>query len=64
MENMEYLDMTAMALVSIGAINWGLVGVADTNVVESLLGSGDVTTAVYILVGVSGLYSLKHVLPE
>lgn len=46
-------------LVVVGAINWGLVGAFDVNLVSSLLGSG--TTGeriVYILVGVAGVAKL------
>lgn len=46
-------------LVVVGAINWGLIGALDKNIVSALLGSG--TTAekiVYILVGVAGIAAL------
>lgn len=43
-------------LTVVGALNWGLVGLLDLNVVEQVLGVGTTATkAVYILVGVSGL---------
>ena len=46
----------AAALVIIGAINWGLVGVFGWNLVSELLGNWEwAERAVYILVGVSGL---------
>ena len=46
-------------LVIIGAINWGLVGILQFNLVTKLL--GDMTTAsrvVYGLVGVAGVLKL------
>ena len=46
-------------LVVIGAINWGLVGALNKNLVSRLLGSG--TTAervVYIIIGVAGIMKL------
>lgn len=44
------------AIAIIGALNWGLIGVANYNVVEHLLGVGTVATRiVYSLVGLSGL---------
>ena len=47
----------AMLLVIIGAINWGLVGVFDFNLVTYLLGQWEVVErVVYILVGVAGLF--------
>lgn len=44
------------ALAIIGALNWGLIGVANVNLVEQILGYGTtITRIVYILVGLSGL---------
>lgn len=41
----------------IGALNWGLVGLLNMNLVESLLGAGSfLTKAVYIVVGAAGVY--------
>lgn len=52
----EFFDMLAVMLVIIGALNWGLVGVLDFNLVTTLLGDGTATRVVYTLVGLSGLY--------
>ena len=44
------------ALAIIGALNWGLIGLTNTNFVEQILGTGTIITKiVYILVGLSGL---------
>jgi uncharacterized protein len=44
-------------LVVIGAINWGLVGLLNFNLVEVLLGFMPVlVTVVYVLVGACGLW--------
>ena len=46
-------------LVAIGAINWGLVGLFNYNLVESFLGVGTgLTKAVYALVGVAGVLAV------
>lgn len=43
-------------LTIIGAINWGLVGAFNKNLVDKLLGAGSqAARIVYILVGMSGL---------
>ena len=43
-------------LAIIGALNWGTIGLMNTNFVEQILGTGTtVTKIVYILVGLSGL---------
>jgi uncharacterized membrane protein YuzA (DUF378 family) len=46
-------------VVVIGAINWGLVGAFNYNLVSSLLGFGSAgEKAVYIVVGVAGVMKL------
>lgn len=54
------LDMIARLLVVIGAINWGLVGVLKFDLVKSLgnMTSPMLATAIYILVGLAGLWFL------
>ena len=53
---------TAFVLANIGAINWGLVGAFDWNLVNKILGSvAWLETAVYIIVGLCGLYALYEV---
>lgn len=55
---MKYVDLVAKVLVLVGALNWGLVGAFQFNLVEALLGTGTLTNVVYILVGVSALYEV------
>lgn len=51
--------MVAYWLVVVGAVNWGLVGLLDLNLVNMLLGSWPVVEkVVYVLVGLSGVYML------
>ena len=46
-------------LVGIGALNWGLVGLFNVNLVETLLGSMPaVVKVVYALVGIAGVLKL------
>ena len=50
------LHNLTLLLVTIGAINWGLVGLFDINLVTSLLGAYPAAVkAVYALVGLAGL---------
>lgn len=53
---MKVLHMVAFLLVIVGAVNWGLVGLANFNIVDLLLGGVGLTKIVYILVGLSGVY--------
>lgn len=49
----------AAALVLIGALNWGLIGVFEWNLVSELLGSWPVVErVVYIVVGVAALVQI------
>jgi len=51
------IDWIAYVLVIIGAINWGLVGLASIDVVDSVLGSvAWLAKLVYVLIGLSGLW--------
>lgn len=53
---MKALHMVAFLLVVVGAVNWGLVGIANFNLVDMILGGVGLTKIVYILVGLSGVY--------
>jgi uncharacterized membrane protein YuzA (DUF378 family) len=57
---MRFLDTLALLLVIIGAVNWGLIGFFNFNLVAALF--GDMTAfsrIIYALVGIAGLYSLS-----
>jgi len=61
--NLTKLDATALVLVIIGGLNWGLVSLGY-NLVTGLLGSMPwLVTTVYALVGLSALY-LALVFPK
>lgn len=57
-EKMKYVEWTSKVLVLVGALNWGLVGALDFNLVTTVLGEGTLTNVVYILVGVAALYEV------
>ncbi|MGB4966428.1 MAG: DUF378 domain-containing protein [Microgenomates group bacterium] len=53
------LHTATYLLVIVGALNWGLVGLFDVNLVASLLGAGSMSEkVVYILVGLSAVIDL------
>ncbi len=61
---MAVLNIIAQILVIIGALNWGLVGLINLNVVEAIFGAGTpITTIIYIIVGIAGLYSIYLIKP-
>ncbi|MBI2031532.1 MAG: DUF378 domain-containing protein [Candidatus Levybacteria bacterium] len=54
---MKALHIVSFTLVIIGALNWGLLGLFNFNLVTALLGSvPSLEQIVYILVGLSALY--------
>lgn len=53
------LDIIALILVIIGGLNWGLVGAFNFDLVEAILGDGALGKLVYILVGLSAIYSIS-----
>lgn len=53
-------DYTALTLVIIGAVNWGLIGIFKFDLVAFLFGNMSwFSRLIYILVGLSGLYLLS-----
>ncbi len=56
---MKAINLITLILVIVGGVNWGLVGLADFDLVATLFGAGSVLSrAVYILVGASALWQL------
>lgn len=54
---LKILHRIAYLLLWIGGLNWGLVGLLNTNLVSALLGAGStLERVVYILVGLSAVY--------
>jgi uncharacterized membrane protein YuzA (DUF378 family) len=58
---MKQLDVLATVLVVVGALNWGLVGLARVDLVAALFGlqfgqTSALTSIVYALVGLAGMY--------
>lgn len=56
---MHTLQKVALVLTIIGAINWGLVGLFDFNLVSTLFGVDNVVTRIiYTLVGLAGIINV------
>ena len=56
---MKIVNCIALVLVIIGALNWGLIGAFNFNLVSFLFGTGTVLSRIiYGLVGVAGLWAL------
>ncbi len=58
---MKILDYVLLTLVIIGAINWGLIGVLQFDLVRTLFGDMSVfSRIIYTLVGIGGLYAISY----
>lgn len=58
--NTKFLDNILLALVIIGAINWGLIGFFRFDLVAFLFGNMSwLTRVIYALVGIGGLYMIS-----
>jgi len=55
------MDATALVLAIIGAINWGLVGIFQFDLVAWIFGgqTGGFSRVIYTLVGLAGLWCIS-----
>ena len=53
-----------LALVVVGALNWGVIGLFDTNLVAEIFGTGTVVDVVYAIIGIAGLMMVPRLLEE
>lgn len=59
---MKALDVTALILVVIGAVNWGLIGFFQYDLVSAIFGEwSTITRVIFSLVGIAGLYSISFI---
>lgn len=55
----KLFDIIALTVTVIGALNWGLIGFFDFNLVEVIFGNGGIAPIIYGLVGLGGIYLLS-----
>jgi uncharacterized protein len=59
MNKLTALDWTALILLAIGGLNWGLVGLFNFDLVATILGDMSVPSRiVYTVVGICAVYVL------
>ena len=57
---MKVIDTIALILVIIGAVNWGLIGIFNFNLVDAIFGAMSLfSRIIYTLVGIAGLWCIK-----
>ena len=56
---MKTLNLVTLILTIVGGINWGLVGLANFDLVAAVAGEGSgLSRTIYVLVGLSALYQI------
>lgn len=60
------MNKLALILVIIGALNWGLIGLFQFDLVATLFGGADslMSRIVYTLVGLAGIYAIKFLVGD
>lgn len=62
---MSTLQKICLSVTIIGAINWGLIGLLDFNLVEAIFGvDSSIPRIVYSLVGLTGLINIGILLMD
>ncbi len=66
MKGVVSMDKLALVLVIIGAINWGLIGFFQFDLVAAIFGgqTAALSRIIYGLVVLAGLYSIKFLVGE
>lgn len=63
----KFMNYVCLPLIIIGALNWGLVGAFNFNLVSVIFGFGLISRIIYTLVGISALcviYSMTKMTPK
>lgn len=56
---METLQKSLLVLTIIGAVNWGLIGIFNFNLVAAIFGEASILSRIiYSLVGIAGLVNI------
>lgn len=59
MKNLNALDWIALILVIIGGLNWGLVGLFNFNLVDTIFSWANILARiVYVLVALAAIYMI------
>lgn len=57
---MKGLDYTALVISIIGAVNWGLIGFFQFDLVAFICGNMSwISRCIYAIVGIAGLYTIS-----
>ncbi|MBS4536567.1 DUF378 domain-containing protein [Clostridium sp. D2Q-14] len=60
---MSIINLLSVILILIGAINWGLIGLLNLNLVEFIFKKDSIISKViYILIGIAGVYTILYLI--
>ncbi len=62
MEMLKRFEPVLMVIVLLGALNWGMVGLFDTNVLAEIFTNSTVLDVLYVVVGIAGVLCIPRVL--
>ena len=64
MEMVKRFEPVALFLMIIGALNWAIISLFDTNVITEVFDTGTVTDVIYVLFGVAALVWVPRLMDE
>ena len=64
MDVIKRMEPVWLALIVAGALNWGLIGLFEFNLVEEIFGAGTVADIVYVIVGLAGLMMVPRLFED
>ena len=62
MEMLKRFEPIALLFMVLGALNWGMVGLFDENLISDVFGTGTFTDVLYTVIGVCGLVWIRRLL--
>ncbi len=62
MEMIKRFEPVALLFMVLGALNWGILGLFEENVISNVFGTGTFTDILYVVVGLSGLVYIPRLL--
>jgi len=62
MDYFKRFEPLALLLMVVGALNWGIIGLFETNVLAEIFGTSTLLDVAYVIVGVAGLIYVPRAL--
>lgn len=62
MEMIKRFEPVALLFMVLGALNWGILGLFDENVIANVFGTDTFTDVLYVVIGISGIVYIPKLL--